>query len=420
MNGTHISSFVLDGEPTVLAYDLVSKRMIPELSDYAVHLVDKGRSYETVTQEVRHLALLWEFLRLRSLTLQKVDDEVVRAFRDAELEATLKKSNSRGREDLAKATVNTKLRRIYHWLHWLQTHERLPAGHVGERGKVTSSVVNPSDRKHRSERRRQHTSYSCPLLFNVRGGKSKHHLSKHVPNEQTVDELHAYFFSQATSEFIAERNCLFVDIVSRLGMRRGSVNSFLQDQFRQEDIDGALDEFWVVPKQQKFGYSFSFPVPLDLARNINRFIEQILKPMLEKNAIPESTHQGHIFLSARDFRPMVNRSITQIISRAMRDLGFPKGVGPHSFRWKFAGENLSEQVDRRREMGLDTSARTIAAETAMLMGQMNPASLYPYAVASLSKTARKGRDDTRRRLEKLTTENASLRAQLQQLKEAKS
>jgi hypothetical protein len=417
MNGTHISSFVLDGEPVVLAYDLVGERLIPELSDYAVHLVDKGRSYETVVQEVRHLALFWEFLRLQPHKLHEVDDEIVRVFRDAELEVTKAKSSSRGKDDLAKATVNAKLRRVYHWLHWLQLHERLPAGHVGERGKVTSSVASPAVQKHHSGRRRLSESFSCPLLFNVRGGKSKHHLSKHVPSEQTVDELHTYFFSQTTSGFIAERNCLFVDIVSRLGMRRGSVNSLLQDQFREEDIDKASDEFWVVPNKQKFGYSFSFPVPLDLARNINRFIEQILKPVLKQSAIPESVHQGHLFLSARDFRPMANRSITQVISRAMRELGFPKGVGPHSFRWKFAGENLAEQVDRRREMGLDTSARTIAAETSMLMGQMDPASLYPYALASLSKTARKGRDDTRRRLEALQAENAALRAELQQLKE---
>lgn len=412
MMEVRLSTVTIGGEQHLLVYDLRRAALVGEICDYAEAMTSHGLTASTVLQECTYLKQFWEYLGSQGIELAGVEDQVLLGFRDYQLSATIKSKMSRGGERAAKATTNAKLRRVYHWLHWLAEEQYVPPSLIGSRGRVRSTLSGPQGRSREISVWDRRVSIGFPLLFRVPGGKSKHRLPKDVPTEITRDALHAFFFADTDSQYVAHRNCLLIDIAAETGMRRGSINSIRVDQFDEKALDAAEDEVWIQPERQKFGYVNSFPIPVYLASRIASFISEQREEFIDSKGVGPATHQGYVFLSARDGRPLTDRAVSQVVSRAMRAVGMSKGVSIHSFRAKFASEEIDRETSQRARMGLDTSAASVSQAVAMKLGHRDPKSLFPYAVAVQSKKARLDREERDSELRRLRAEVLELRAAL--------
>lgn len=390
-----------------------------EISDYANWLITfKGAADLTVQQAVRHIIEFWEFLPSNDVRLTVLSDRLLREFRDQNLKKVMRSKAHRGGEEQAKATVNLKLRRVYDWILWLQEMRVVPVGTIGPQGRVTAAIEMRKTHVSGSRNRFASGAKKYPLLFKVALRNAKHNAPSSVVTSETMNNL-VEFFVRRYEPFLAQRNILFADIADAAGFRRGSICSLRVDQFETHDIQQAKGEYLVRPQRQKFGYTKTFGIDLALAIRVRDFIDNYWLPWIAEHRVHRSVHQNRLFLSAKTGRPVKERSMTQIVSGAFRELGFDKGVGPHTLRGKFASDQADEELAQRRDLGLDTSNRSIAAALAMKLGHNDPDQFYRYASSSQARQARIAREGRRAELEALREENALLREQLNSLKKSK-
>jgi len=392
-----------------ICYDIGNMTILRNIVNYGLAMKSRMLSTSTIEQELRHLVELENYLRARKLKIDSLNDENLALYRDNLLKKTISARSHRGVEEKSKITVNAKLRRIYHWLHWLQSSGMCRSNLIGPRGSVRSEVRQSSNRSLQTSSWKAANYYSTPLCFRTSFQNSSHVTPRQLPTERTVDDLHAYFFASPSSNYLVYRNSLFIDIASRVGLRRGSINSLNTNQFLAEDIANSTDEFWITPSKQKKNYSNSFPIPKDLALQISSFIENQRAELIIKKRIKKTDHKGRIFLSERSGKPVTDRAMTQLIAKAMRSLGFEKGTSIHSFRGKFTSDAVDKEVETRLSAGMDTSSMSIAPAVAMRLGHKNPFQFLSYASAAQSKKARLERQEQESELSRLRSELNKLR-----------
>ena len=268
-----------------LCYDIANMTILRNIVDYGLAMKNRMHSTSTIEQELRHLVEFENYLRAREMKIDSLNDENLAIYRDNLLKKTISASSHRGVEEKSKMTVNAKLRRIYHWLHWLQSSGMCRSNLIGPRSSVRSGVRQSSNHFLQTTSWKASNSYSTPLCFRTSFQNSSHVTPRQLPTERTVDDLHAYFFASPSSNYLVYRNSLFIDIASRVGLRRGSINSLNTNQFLAEDIANSADEFWVTPSKPKKNYSNSFPIPKDLALQISSFIENQRAELIIKKRI---------------------------------------------------------------------------------------------------------------------------------------
>ncbi len=406
---------VLDGRPAFLVYDLKKECIVRELTDYATYLIDeRSNSPLTVGQGLYHLLEFWEFLLNEETGLHAISNATIRKFKVENFKKVRKSKAHRGGEDQAKQTVNIKLERIYQWIVWLQETGQVPVGTIGRRGLVIAIIESQFMRKPSGGKLFVRSGRKYPLLYKVSKRNSKHNAPASVVTEKDVSDLMAQF-SERFGPFIAQRNSLFVDIAESAGFRRGSICSLRVDQFNLKEIEKADGEYLLRPSKQKLGYTKTFGIELSLAFRIWEFIENYWKPWVKENEVPPAVHKNALFLSEKTGKPILERSMTQSISRAFRLLGFDKGVGPHALRGKFTSTFVDEELAERRELGLDTSNRSIAAAAAMKLGHDDPNQFYRYASSSQARQARIAREGRLAELKTLREQVNSLQERLRQL-----
>jgi site-specific recombinase XerC len=399
------------GRIAFLVYDLEEQQLISEISDYAwVQLNDRQNSPLTVEQGLRHIVEFQQYLLRKKVRLGAVSDEVIRGFRDENLKKVLFSRAHRGSSNHAKATVNLKLSRIYDWLVWLQNARRIPVGTVGHQGLVTTLVNAPAIRMVRGGRWIG-SARKFPLLFKVSDSNAKHNAPATVVLDKHVSDLFNVFLSEH-DPFVAHRNILFADIAESAGFRRGSICSLTVQQFNLNAIEASKGEFLVRPSRQKFGYTNTLAISLNLAFRRRQFIYDFLIPWTASRELPIETHEGKLFLSSKTGKPMTERAMTQLVSKGFRRLGLDKGIGPHSLRGKFASEEADRELMERKELGLDTSNLSIAAAVSMKLGQKDPMQFYRYASSSQARHARIARDGKQSELKALREEVIRLQATL--------
>ncbi|MDM0082915.1 tyrosine-type recombinase/integrase [Variovorax sp. J31P179] len=398
--------------PGFLVYDLQARRLVAEISDYAqVMLADRFYSSFTVEQGLNHLVEFWQHLLETRGRLNRVSDAVIREFRDQNLAKVKASAAHRGSDNHAKATVNLKLCRIYDWLIWLQQARRVPVGTVGRTGLVTALIEAQSYRPVRGGKwRRGERKY--PLLFKLAGSNAKHNVPASVITNEHVASLLSLFIERH-EPYVAQRNILFIDIAETTGFRRGSICSLTVEQFAIEAIERSKEEFLVRPSRQKFGYTNTFGIPLDLAYRIRQFIDEHWLPWVGEKKTGDAVHNGRLFLSAKTGGPITDRAMTQIVSAGFRELGLDKGIGPHRLRAKFTSEQSDQELAERKELGLDTSNMSIAADLAMKLGHTDPTQYYRYASSSQARQARIARDGRAAELKALRQENKDLKLSLE-------
>ncbi len=143
MNENFVSSIVRAGDQFAwMFYDLKRGCIVEHLCDYAESMVENSQLTQlTVNQEMGHLRVFWIFIKLRSIELGSINDEIIKEFRDFTFKQVLCGVAHRGSEEAAKATVNAKLARIYDWLMWMQETNRISVKSLPSY--VRDSIANP-------------------------------------------------------------------------------------------------------------------------------------------------------------------------------------------------------------------------------------------------------------------------------------
>jgi hypothetical protein len=403
-----ISTVRLSSRKEFLVYDLNTKRLADDLTDYAIFLSRQEQLDEkTVSTCLYHLKRFWAFVQSKNIRLdaefdvldfmgaaatRAMSDSLLIEFRDSELDAVQKSRQSKKKTRTSMETVNTRLRVVYAWLCWLQQDERVSIGLIGPRGARIRSALP----EHAKSVGRKGTRYKWsgvgesdyPLLFR-RTGKASTHKRVFVPSNEERLKVIEMMQADAAHPFIAHRNVLIVDIASATGLRRASINSLFVEQFSQP----ANGEFmYVVPGHQKFRYEDSFAFPTWLYLRVQQYIDKYLLPMSKSCGWSKSQMGGRLFLSSRDGRPLEDRTLTQILGRFLRlAVDAPPGTAVHSFRHRFINVAILEETRYRIAAGLDTGTDAVTAAVCMRVGHKNPNSIRPYVIHLQSvELARKG------------------------------
>lgn len=404
-----LSSVRIDDRWCVIAYDMAKKSTISELTEYSLYASDHLQwSRLTLEKRIGQLLNFWEFLERENAAVEELSDAVLVRFRDGELQRVLSRKISRGSELAAKRTVNDKLSAVYQWLVWMRQSGRLTYCSVEQ--PVRHTVV------HRKTRGIS-TALSGPSTLFRRTGTASKNRTAYVATARTLDAIADEFFA-GRSLYAAHRNALILAIADTVGFRRGSIASLCTRQFNRSELEREIQTVILVrPQAQKFAYEHDFLFPVWLALRICDFCDTYRSPLTKDKGVSLKQTQDRIFLSSRDGRPLSERAISQIFSRAMRAIGAPKGAALHAFRAKFANDQIEYELDDRAKRGMDTSSSAVAAAVAMKLGQKDPASLYSYVVAAQSAKGLQERTDATARIERLTTrvrdlqmENDKLRA----------
>lgn len=401
---------LVDGIP--LFYDRLERRILHEITDYALHLLDvRGLKLLTVEQETTNLLCFWKFLRAENRRIHSINDRFLARFRDEELKLVLSQPSSKGCVRTAKTTVNQKLRSVYGWLWWLV-----------DIGVSDANLIGPSEcrvlsgGRRRSSARTGNSAFvqraTHPLLFTGTGASSKHRTSFEVTTA-TFDAVTQAIMDSARSEYVRVRDCLFLDIARHIGFRRGSIASLTVDQFdRTKLIAHQNNTIRISPSSQKFGYSNAFEFPVWLALQLADFIDGARKQLLEEHGIPEDRAPGEIFLSDRNCKPITLRAVTQSIRPAMRACGAPKRAVIHVFRGLFANEAIDREIEYRVKRGLDTSTLAICAAVGLKLGHRNYMSLFAYVTQAQSRQGLEASTEATKEVKELRRRISELEAEL--------
>jgi site-specific recombinase XerD len=418
-----VSCVNVDDEAAVLFYDVVNGVVVDDLTDFLWALSDEmQRDSKTITDAAYSLRRFWEAISTAGIQVAQCRDSDIQKYRDAELRSVMASSRSKQKERIAKNTVNIRIRLVYRFLNWLQANGRTPANSIGPHEcRVISSLPteHPSEYGFQSKKRnsnqttRERSRY--PLAYRQVGKKSKH-ATQFVPSEAvryaTISAMH----ETANSDYLAHRNALIIDIANTVGWRRESINSITLDQ-----IDAALgslkhsDFASITPLKQKFGYVETFDVPGWLVERMSLFVRDYLSPMAKAKGWRIQS-RTRLFLGIKG-RPLKERSITKIVSNAMRMAGAPRFAALHAYRHKFTNDEISDETRYRIANGMDTSAASISATVSISLGQHDPNSVYSYVSRSLSAERTKVDRQRQEHLASLEQELTILKARFKELKD---
>ncbi|WP_197091082.1 hypothetical protein, partial [Herbaspirillum chlorophenolicum] len=391
------------------------------IMDYSLKLIDDGLDEKSVRNEIFLLKGFCDFLDRRRLVYQDITDSLLKSFRSEELSLVKTAKNSSRAERTAMRTVNAKLRRTYKFLYWLQHSHRSVLNLIGPRNCPVKSNYLPPNEGGKNRRNGRYESGrktgEFPVLFDHAGEGNRP--TQYEATDEDV-ELIAEMFLSELSPHAAQRNILMMDLGCEVSWRRGAINSMTCDQFSRLDFSEANhDSYIVIPPSQKFGYQREFEVPFRLAFRIAEFIANERKDFLASRGWSEARTLGRIFISERSGLPLKDQSISAIFGAAFNALGRPRGANTHSFRRKFANEEIDDEILNRLEMGLDTNEVSIATTVAFKMGQSNPESLEPYVNKSLDRMVKRHKKLKENRIQALEDENRELKARIALLEKSK-
>lgn len=418
-----ISCVDLDGQAAVLFYDMMSEALIVDPTDFFWSLSHDGQvDSKTVMDAAYTIRRFLEFISaiVSSKNLDNFYDDDLRKFRDLEFKFVMLSSKSKQKERIAKNTVNIRIRLVYRYLAWLQVNGRSSVGLIGRADcRILSSLpeeIRLDDtaripRRSASRHRAQYERY--PLAYRRIGASSKH-TTKFFPTEEIRFAAISAIHESASSDYLAHRNALIIDIANTLGWRRESINSITRGQVAEAvRTVSTADYVSMCPAIQKFGYVETFDVPSWLLERMNHFSTQYLEPIAKAKQWKLSPKSA-FFLGANG-RPLKDRSITKIVSKAIREAGGPRFAALHAFRRKFTNDEINDETNHRLLAGLDTSAASIAASVSISLGHHNPDSVYAYVSRSISAERLKIDAEKRKHVASLEQEVVALKEQVKAL-----
>lgn len=70
MNRLLVSRIKPAGKEVVVVYDMDDRRLLGELSDYAYWMLQRDLAPSTISQEINHLKIFWEYLVANGVLLE--------------------------------------------------------------------------------------------------------------------------------------------------------------------------------------------------------------------------------------------------------------------------------------------------------------------------------------------------------------
>ena len=365
------------------------------------------QAFKTAIEDVgHHLGALQGFLDRHGSAWGAVNDKLLRRFRNEVLAKTLSKPTCRS-ELAAKRTTNRYLRTVYRFLVWAQEESKLVRGLLGwPKAPIRTALI----RKREKPEGRFPGNSLYPLCFE-KCGQGSRYTFQYVATSVDIDRLLAHFF-EGQEVATAERNALIVATIDNVGWRQGSVISLLTRQFDDDALAHARAHgyAWVTPSVQKLSYENIFEVPLALVERIRQYIAGPRRRILEAAGVGESIAQARLFLNVVSGEPLSPKSVTQILSRAFRQIGAPVGAGAHSLRRKFSDDKIDVEIAVRKRENRSTDPVNVGTVLQRALGQSSIRSQEAYA-RSISRatwdTLERRQHD---RIKALEHENAQLRA----------
>lgn len=372
-----------EADQTYYVFDLDKRRLVRDVVDYLESPSIRDLDIKTREKLVYHLVRPLEFLRRRGGSLHEITNELLREYRDWELEVTKEDRSYRGSVRTAKKTVNSKMDNVLLWLRWLQTNSGIDYGHL------TLPFLNDKGRLVSVRK-------SSPAYFKGVGVNSKHRSTMLPPTEQ-FDAALEDAVSRPLDDYAACRNGIFGQLARSVGLRLESLTSLRTEQFFGPEVRQVAEGIIVVPDLQKFDFDNEFLVPAVLVEHIRGYVESERRNLILTKNQGVDLSEDRLFLSARTAKPLTGRAVSAIFGRAMRGAGFPKGSSVHAFRKEFGTKEAEHETLARLHSGLDTSSLTIAKSVSLRLGQSSAESSAPYV---LQQQTSLGRDALRSTLEK--------------------
>lgn len=306
------------------------------------------------------------FLTKKRILLRRFKDSDFKIFCTETLKSVKANPISRGNPGQAKRTANVKIRLVYMFLYWGQEHRRLPSGTIGWLGaRVKSSLPEAHTRGHPVDLKAKRM---YPLLFHRAGDGSMLNQGQHWATEEEIRKVERWFWATNSYE-VAVRNILLLRVAQYTAFRNESNNSLLVTQFTDElTQDRTADVYAITPQKQKNEAGFQLSMDWTLVDRIREYIRDDRPELLRLAKADEGVTKGRVFVSARDGRPLTDRSFGVIMSDAFRAIGAPKGAGGHSLRRYRAVVQCKIIIARMRADGLPPDRQTVVRELMDLLG----------------------------------------------------
>lgn len=340
------------------------------ISNYIIHCVDNiGLEKDTVRARAYTLRNWVEFLNANNTDLLGANDSLLILYRNQRLNDS--NANSSNSTASRKRSINQYLRYIYFFYKWIQDNN------------YAKLIIGPTKafrfKSFLSESGNFSIKEKFPCFFDRTSSKSKHRKTFTPSNEQFLS-LYNYFL-QFNERETALRNCLILKLARDIGFRVDSIASLTINNFHRKDILESKDTFSITPARQKFGRQASFKMSIELAMDVADYIEDVRS----KIALKFRSSSDEVFLSSTNGKPLKSKSISSAFSKASKKIGMPYRSGIHSWRGLFTEEFVIDEINIRKEEGLDISIDSIAKATAEALGQANINSQQSYIRSQLLK-----------------------------------
>jgi integrase len=374
-------------------------------------------SIQARTYAIHDFAL---FLEARELSLIKVTGDVLRDFRKWALARVKENPRYRGDENRAKATVNIKLKWVYHLLNWCQANFHLPARTIGPTNcKVKSTLPSTEDERNPSKYILG-SKQKYPLLYSRTGMRgSAPGTSQHWATEEDVEKIEDQFWEGAA--LVAMRNTLMLRILDVRGWRISSANSITCHQFSKEEFERQRNrnKFTVTPPRQKNGANRPYEIPWALANRIRKYIDDDStgrKAIVEKVGANCQVETDNVFPSTDRGKALPSKEWSSIFGKIFKKIDAPKGTGAHALR-RGAGQRHAERlIESLFESGLPVTAETVTTELMQFLGHSTREAQAAYLMGLRRRYGRSQIDQLASSLESKKLENDELKAELARVK----
>ncbi len=369
--------------------------IIPVVYDNHVELVDEFNAYlqsiakeklealpsdQSYKSEIElHAYAIKSFLTYlcdHGLDWKIIDDDELVAIRDWMLSVTINDPKSKGDANPAMRTTNRKLRVIYNYLVWAQDSIGYIEDRIGLGDAYPINSILPLSQRNANIKKNDARMY--PKCFRKCGEGSRSRYQYSATSEDKA-KLIGYFSDDPSEPYVAERNILIMELADQVGWRNSSINSLTVDQFSDDSINNA-DQYSisVTPLIQKLGYEYSFDVPLALANRINQHVKTGRANFIRNKFRNPGKASDALFLSMKSGQGLGIKTIVQIFSVAMKEIGCPRGSGIHSFRRKFAQDISDSEVAFRRAHKLSLASEDTSLVVSRKLGQASATSQETY------------------------------------------
>lgn len=335
------------------------------------------------------LQQFWCYLDLKKRAWDTVDDEFLRAWRDAQDE---------GRP--SRGTINYRLRLVFSFYRWASSHGWLTEDYVSTSDLVVDGRrVPPRIRAVESKAGKHPWNRGVslvPSMLYKNPGTARH---KHTPTSDEVERVFTALRRQVKMPELRDRNVLMGEWAYEAGLRRGEFSSLLVHQISTEHMakweaeiaelrrrGEPEKEFIITLRRTKGKGSRRVPVRFSLLKKTYDFINlsraDLVAKLKEKD--PSFKEPPHVFFTERG-EPLKPNTISKLIKKALKEAGVD--AWPHRLRASYATEVFEALylAEREKPGGFDTE--TLLLRVAERMGHTNPDSLRPYLVAVQRKYA---------------------------------